>query len=151
METDSAKRKEIPVASGFVDYFPLAMAAVAALSKAGNDKHNPDEPLHWSKEKSGDHDDCLMRHFLERDKYDYDDGFLHAVKVAWRAMAALETVLETGKEYRIDIVKPPVEINCSTCKYFDLYSYDFPCSLCCAAGGALPDGRVVYDLWEAQS
>ena len=99
LATDSAERKAIPVARGFVDYFPLAMAAVAALSNAANEKHNPGEPLHWSKGKSNDHADCLIRHFLERNEYDRDDGFLHKVKVAWRAMADLQTDLENGVEY----------------------------------------------------
>lgn len=100
VETDSAKRKGLPIARGFVDYFPDAMVAVAALSMYANEKHNPGEPLHWSKDKSSDHDDCLMRHFLERYAVDADDGFLHLVKVAWRAMASLQVHLENGGEYR---------------------------------------------------
>ena len=93
MEKDSDKRKDIPVFSGFVNYFPDAMAEVARLSLASNEKHNPGEPLHWSKGKSNDHLDCLMRHLLEWDQMD-DDGFLHDVKVAWRAMAHLQTRIE---------------------------------------------------------
>ena len=100
LTTDSNDRKAIPVASGFIDYFPDAIAAVAALSKASNEKHNPGEPLHWSKDKSNDHDDCLMRHFIERYDFDPDDNFLHLVKVAWRAMASLQTYLDEGKPYR---------------------------------------------------
>ena len=92
--TDSAERKDIPISSGFLNYFPLAVAEVARLSKKGNDKHNPGEPLHWAKEKSNDHADCLARHLLEHDKMD-DDGFKHDVKVAWRAMALLQTRLES--------------------------------------------------------
>ncbi len=93
IETDSDKRKDIPVFTGFVDYFPLAMAEVARLSKAANDKHNPGEPLHWSKHLSNDHADCLMRHLLEAGTMD-TDGFSHTVKVAWRAMALLQIELE---------------------------------------------------------
>lgn len=100
IETDSKARKGLPVALGFVDYFPDAMVAVSALSLHANEKHNPGEPIHWSKGKSDDHDDCLMRHFLERNKFDEDDGFLHRVKVAWRAMAALQIYIENGGEYR---------------------------------------------------
>ncbi len=96
MEKDSDKRKDIPVFSGFVNYFPDAMAEVARLSLASNEKHNPGEPLHWSKGKSNDHLDCLMRHLLEWDQMD-DDGFQHDVKVAWRAMAHLQTRIETGR------------------------------------------------------
>lgn len=93
MEKDSDKRKGIPVWSGFMNYFPDAIAEVARLSLAANEKHNPGEPLHWSKSKSNDHADCLARHLLEYDEVD-DDGFRHDVKVAWRAMALLQTRLE---------------------------------------------------------
>src|SRR5689334_5921158 len=51
LPTDSQARKDTPIARGCLDYFPLAIAAVARLSKAGNDKHNPGEPLHWSRGK----------------------------------------------------------------------------------------------------
>jgi hypothetical protein len=93
LETDSAKRKDVPIYSGFVRYFPDAMAEVARLSKAGNDKHNPGEPLHWSRAKSDDHLDCLARHLVEAGTLD-DDGFLHDVKIAWRAMTNLQVLLE---------------------------------------------------------
>ena len=82
---------------GFLDYFPLAVAEVARLSLASNEKHNPGEPLHWSKDKSNDHLDCLARHLLEAGKED-TDGFLHDVKVAWRALANLQTILESDDD-----------------------------------------------------
>lgn len=93
LPTDSQERKDTPLFSGFMAYFPAAVAEVSRLSKAGNDKHNPGEPLHWSRDKSSDHADCLMRHLLEHGTPD-DDGFSHTVKVAWRAMALLQEELE---------------------------------------------------------
>lgn len=93
VDKKSQERKDTPVFSGFLRYFPLAVAEVARLSKAGNDKHNPGQPLHWSKGKSNDHADCIARHLMEHDQMD-DDGFMHDVKVAWRAMALLQTRLE---------------------------------------------------------
>lgn len=92
----SDARKNIPLATGLLDYFPDALAAVARLSKIGNDKHNPGEPLHWSREKSSDHADCIMRHMLDRGTVD-EDGELHDVKVAWRALAQLQVALEKQK------------------------------------------------------
>lgn len=78
-------------------YFPNALLAVAAHSKKANDKHNPGEPLHWSKEKSSDHADCIGRHLLDIgpnwDAIDPEFGSLHATALAWRALALLETVL----------------------------------------------------------
>ena len=93
LPTDAATRKAIPIATGFVDYFPLAIACVAELSRAGNEQHNPGKPLFWDRSKSQDHADCLMRHFIERGTLD-SDGIRHSAKVAWRAMAALQKELE---------------------------------------------------------
>ena len=94
LPSDSKARKEMPIGTGVIDYFPRALAAVAMLSKAGNDKHNLGLPLHWSKEKSTDHPDCIIRHFIDRGKIDPDSGLLHDVGLAWRALANLEMVLE---------------------------------------------------------
>lgn len=77
---DPDERKEIPVYSGCVNYFPLALAAVAKLSKRGNDQHNPGTPLHWDRSKSGDELDAMMRHVIDGD---WD-------AVAWRALAHLQ-------------------------------------------------------------
>jgi hypothetical protein len=63
--TDSADRKNIPVFSGVIKYAPAAIAGVARISKAGNDKHNPGEPLHHARGKSADHPDCIMRHTMD--------------------------------------------------------------------------------------
>lgn len=94
LPTDSKARKDIPLARGVLDYFPDALAAVAALSQAGNDKHNPGQPLHWSREKSSDNADCILRHLIDRGTVDPEDGILHDVKVAWRALAMCQLALE---------------------------------------------------------
>lgn len=93
LPTDSAERKDVPLARGVLDYFPAALAAVARLSKVGNDKHNPGEDMHHARGKSTDHADCILRHLTERGTYD-TDGILHDVKVAWRALALLQETLE---------------------------------------------------------
>lgn len=92
---DSVARKEIPVFSGVLAYFPLAIAAVARLSKRGNDKHNPGQPLHWSRDKSQDHEDCIARHLLDVDVLDDTTGeYEDAVSLAWRALAKLQLLEE---------------------------------------------------------
>jgi hypothetical protein len=98
LPTDSAQRKALPLARGCLDYFPAALAAVAALSKAGNDKHNPGQPLHHSRGKSSDHADCIVRHLIDRGTVDTEDGIRHSVKVAWRALALLQEELEAAGE-----------------------------------------------------
>ena len=96
LPTDAATRKGIPIATGFIDYFPEAIAAVAELSRKGNDQHNPGKPLHWDRSKSQDESDALMRHFLERGTID-SDGVRHSAKVAWRAMALLQKEIEAAQ------------------------------------------------------
>jgi hypothetical protein len=93
LPTDPAARKNIPIATGVIDYFPAALAEIAKLSKAGNDQHNKGEPLHWARGKSNDHADTIMRHFLERGTVD-GDGMRHSAKLAWRALALLQMELE---------------------------------------------------------
>ena len=96
LPTDPQLRKATPIYSGFIKYFPRAICAVAELSRIGNDQHNPGKPLHWDRSKSGDELDALIRHLLD-DAMGVPadtDGVLHATKLAWRAMANLEKVLE---------------------------------------------------------
>lgn len=93
----SDDRKNIPITTGVLDYFPLAIAEVAKLSKAGNDKHNPGQPLHWSRDKSADHADCIARHLIDRGKF-AEDGTRHSAALAWRALAALQLEIEREQE-----------------------------------------------------
>ena len=93
LTTDSAARKDVPICTGVLDYFPDALADVARLSKIGNDKHNPGEPLHWARGKSTDQADCIIRHMVDRGTID-TDGVLHDTKVAWRALAQLQLAIE---------------------------------------------------------
>ena len=86
-------RKRYPVFSGVIKYFPDALLEVARCSKAGNDQHHPDLPLHWDRTKSNDHLDALSRHLIQSGQID-DDGILHIVKVAWRALAAAQIEIE---------------------------------------------------------
>jgi hypothetical protein len=92
LEATSAKRKEYPITTGLLDYFPDACAAVAEVSFQGNQRHNPGEPLHWARGKSMDHADCCGRHLIERGGF--DGGFRHTAALAWRAMALLQEELE---------------------------------------------------------
>lgn len=93
LSADPQARKGMPITTGVLDYFPLAIAAVAQCSKAGNDQHNPGQPLHWDRTKSLDHADCIGRHLIDRGSFD-TDGVRHSAKLAWRALALLQTELE---------------------------------------------------------
>ena len=96
LPTDAKERKALPIYSGFIQYFPDAMVAVAELSRIGNDQHNPGKPLHWDRSKSGDELDALTRHLMDAGKTDVD-GIRHSAKVAWRAMANLQKEIEANQ------------------------------------------------------
>jgi len=89
-------RKDYPVYTGVLKYFPDALMELSRVSLQGNKQHHPDKPLHWDKDKSKDHLDALTRHLIDAEKTD-DDGILHLAKVAWRALAALQTKLENDE------------------------------------------------------
>lgn len=95
LPTDAQERKNRPIATGVLDYFPLALSEVALCSAAGNRQHHPDKPLHWDRAKSTDEADALIRHFIERGTID-TDGIRHSAKMAWRALALLQKELEAA-------------------------------------------------------
>lgn len=101
-ESESARRKAMPVFDGAFMYFRDALLAVAAFSKKGNDKHNPGQPLHWAREKSQDQANCVGRHLLdigpEWDEIDLEFNEPHAVALAWRSLALLQTLLEAKRK-----------------------------------------------------
>lgn len=97
MLEDAAERKATPIYSGVFAYFPDALAEVAKVSKAGNDQHNPGQPLHWDRSKSKDELDALARHLLDAGTFD-TDGTRHSAKIAWRALANLQKEIESEAE-----------------------------------------------------
>lgn len=99
LPTNAKTRKGIPMFSGLLKYFPHALAAVAESSRIGNDQHNPGQPLHWAKEKSTDEPDALLRHLTDmaiEGTHRDPDGVMAAVKLAWRALANLERLHDSG-------------------------------------------------------
>lgn len=117
-------RKAIPIFEGVLMYFPKAVAAVAEVSKVGNDQHNPGQPLHWARGKSMDQYNTAVRHLMDHrmgggrvdagghldlianngwvqealDK----DGVRHLAKAAWRILAALELAIEEEEAQKVE-------------------------------------------------
>lgn len=111
LPTDSQARKEVPMCSGLLKYFPAALAGVARISKMGNDKHNPGQPMHHARSKSADHADCVMRHLMDVNDWivlgernpECDPGELRYInqqilfevsQLAWRALALSQELHE---------------------------------------------------------
>lgn len=95
---DSDLREQFPMADGLLDYFPNALAEVSKVSKIGNEKHNPGQAMHWSRGKSTDHRNKIMRHLIDaggKDSY----GVRHSAYLAWRALANLQEELERDEGY----------------------------------------------------
>ena len=94
--TYAQKRKQQPVFSGVLKYFPRALKGVANCSFVGNEQHNPGEKLYWNRTKSQDNADAMVRHLIDHtlDPVDHDDGVDHLAKVCWRALATYEKYLE---------------------------------------------------------
>lgn len=104
LPTDSNERKNYPLCAGVLRYFPAALAGVARISKVGNDKHNPGEPLHHARSKSTDHTDCIVRHLIDTEDLlaaknngvsITDQQILDEVsQMAWRALAYAQLIHE---------------------------------------------------------
>ena len=90
------ERKQHPLYSGCLKYFPDALLAVANCSYVGNEQHNPGAPLHWDRSKSTDEADACVRHLLEAGTLD-TDGVRHAAKAAWRCLALLQKEIEAER------------------------------------------------------
>ena len=128
---DADGRKRRPVASGVIDYFPDALVAVSEVSFAGNEQHNPGQSLRWTRGKSGDESDALMRHFLQRGTID-TDGIRHSAKVAWRALAMLQKEIEEAQTEKAIMEAEPYD------------SSEFDADLAARGGCGLPGCDICY-------
>jgi hypothetical protein len=109
LPVDSSERKQYPLLSGCLKYFPAALAGIAKISKVGNDKHNPGLPLHHARGLSMDHGDCVVRHLLDTEdllaalaRANGDNVpalqaqiLVEASQMAWRALAYSQMLHET--------------------------------------------------------
>lgn len=104
---DKQYRKNTPLCSGCLWYFPDALELVAQNSMVGHVQHNcADDPMYWDRSKSADEPDALVRHLKDHHKNPIDDdGTLHLSKVAWRALAMLQKYLEQNPNWRSQNVK----------------------------------------------
>lgn len=102
---DSNERKNYPLFSGCLKYFPAALSGVSNISKIGNDKHNPGEPLHHARGKSMDHGDCILRHLVDiedllkayqndNNSVSIQDILTEVNQMTWRALAYSQMVHE---------------------------------------------------------
>ena len=63
LPTDAKERKAIPIYTGFVNYFPRAIAAVAKISLEGGIQHGQTaETLHWDRSKRSSKSDFTVFH-----------------------------------------------------------------------------------------
>lgn len=91
-----AERKQRPLCTGVLFYFPDALLEVAYCSFIGNEQHNPGEPLHWAKDKSIGKGDEILRHLIDHGTID-SDGVRHSAKLAWRSLELLQREIEAER------------------------------------------------------
>lgn len=113
LPNDYKARKAIPLYTYLTQYHPNALVEVAKVAVAGNEQHNPGEPLHWAKGKSMDQLNTAMRHQFDHgmgNVYDVDDPYrgpdgnpiLHLAKATWRLLSEIELLCE-ARDLGIDI------------------------------------------------
>lgn len=92
-------RKEYPIFTGLIKYFPDALMEVSHVSYIGNKQHHENKPLHWDRTKSSDHLDSMMRHLTNHANGEIfdEDNVRHLSKCAWRILAQLQLELEKSK------------------------------------------------------
>jgi hypothetical protein len=118
LPADAKERKRIPLHSGVMGYFPDALIEVAKVSWAGNEQHNPGQPLHWAREKSTDHEDCIARHTYDAMTSEGAERITHLASRAWRALAALQLAVEgfpTGYQSKPKVYKFGPKCSAATC------------------------------------
>lgn len=116
---DSAARKQVPLWTFLSTYFPKTFVAMTQLSYAANEKHNPGQSMHWAREKSADHKDCILRHLLDEERVDPETGQPEAVAAAWRACANAELVIERLAAREKAETLPPLMVSASGVNFYN--------------------------------
>lgn len=80
---DDAERQKYAVGTFICEFFPHAIAELARFSYEMQQKHNPDAPMGWAKDKSVGDGNQIFRHQM--------DGEYR--EVAWRGLEQLERSL----------------------------------------------------------
>jgi hypothetical protein len=99
LSSTNKERKEIPLYRGLFRYFPDALAELSRLSAQGAKQYDHGDVLYWDRQKVGsllELLDSAARHGLEAE-YEDSDGFLHAIKAAWRYLEYAQEVLESER------------------------------------------------------
>ena len=93
-DTD-AGRREYPLCTGLLEYFPRACAEVAHHSFVGNEQHNPGQAMHWAKEKSIGRGDQIVRHLIDgKTVKDRGEAIHHLAGMCWRSLELFERFLQ---------------------------------------------------------
>lgn len=91
--------EKAPLVQGCLNYFPLALNAVAMISKFGATKYKTSfAEKNWLHVDNGiaRYTDACGRHLITDEVCDSDSNYLHAAHCAWDALARLELILRAG-------------------------------------------------------
>ena len=98
--TDDKARKRAQAWTYLTEYFPDSFLAELEVAIAGNEQHNPGEPLHWAREKSTDQMNTAFRHMWDHEMGTTRDvdGKYHLAKAIWRLKAELQLTIEAERQ-----------------------------------------------------
>jgi len=149
LPTDDKSRKALPIFTWLTEYFPDAIVELVKVSVAGNEQHNPGEPLHWARGKSMNQLDTAFRHMWDHKlgtKRD-TDGQYHLAKTAWRALAELQLTIEADRAKPVVLPEigagPDVKVSPGRT---DIYHACLPNAAGLPGCGAAPGARCLWLL-----
>lgn len=98
---DDAERQTYPIGTFCTEFFPHALAELAHFSHKQQQKHNPDGPIGWARDKSIWSINRIFRHAMQGwmcwIKGDREGAKEEFCSLAWRALEGLER-METKME-----------------------------------------------------
>lgn len=128
LPTDYQARKDFPLLTVLVAYFPDAVEALVALCVQGNIQHKvddsavnpfklPEDTITWDRSKSTDNGNTAMRHLWDHNRAKRgvgsvidNDKVLHIVKAFWRAGAEAQLTIERLRKEAQVQPEPPLLI-----------------------------------------
>lgn len=103
---EDAERQDYPIGTFCIEFFPHALAELSKFSIKNQQKHNPDGPLGWARDKSIWNVNRIFRHcfdgwraYLFGDREKAREEFL---SLAWRGLEGLERFLTKMEPFNKD-------------------------------------------------
>ena len=101
---DDTERQQYPIGEFCTCFFPRALAELSKFSVKNQQKHNPEGPLGWAKDKSIWSVNRIFRHSMEAwfawMKGDQERCREELLSLAWRGLEGLERFLNKMEPFK---------------------------------------------------